>query len=133
MNLVVAQEIVRSANPDVVDVVLNDLLERSKFQLSGDYRPYLVAAFTLIVNPPRGDLIRADGEATWSDWERRVRMLLTTQESVDCIYARTEGEEIPCGWNVTEVRSRFCDTCQTDISSGLGIAAFGVVSFNRHC
>lgn len=96
MNKVTATTIVKSVNPSADDTIINDLLEDSKGTKAGvaAYRPYIVAARTLSLNPPNADLKKAD-TAEWFDWQRRIKDLLETQALSD---GTIEG--IPVSWMV---------------------------------
>ena len=99
MNKATATAIVKASNPDAQDVIIDDLLESSK-GLDSDsrpaYRPYIVAARTLALNPPNANLQKAD-DLTWFDWKARIDYLLATQASLDC-----QITDIPCGQLTTE-------------------------------
>lgn len=74
-----ATEIVKGINPDALEVIINDLLEKSR---ASDYRPYWVAAKTLFLNPPNANLKEAD-DVTWFHWKDRIEGLIETQASLD--------------------------------------------------
>lgn len=94
MNKATAISIVKSINPSADDVIINDLLEDSKGTKAGiaAYRPYIVAARTMSLNPPNSDLKKAD-DVEWFDWQRRIKEMLETQAMLDMGI-----EEIPIGW-----------------------------------
>lgn len=96
MNKNTALEIVRSINPDINEVLMSEMLESSKGVKEGiaAYRPYIVGARSLAMNPPQGDLKKGD-VAEWFDWERRVNSILETQLQDDALI-----ELIPLGWVV---------------------------------
>ena len=96
MNKLTATTIVKSVNPSADDTIINDLLEDSKGTKAGvaAYRPYIVAARTLALNPPNADLKKAD-TAEWFDWQRRIKDLLETQSLSDGTI-----ENIPVTWVV---------------------------------
>lgn len=74
-----ATQIVKSVNPDASEVIIGDLLDKSK---GSDYRPYWVAAKTLYLNPPNANLQKAD-DVTWFHWKDRISGLIETQASLD--------------------------------------------------
>ncbi len=96
MNKTTAIEIVKSINPDINDTLMSEMLESSKGVKAGlpAYRPYIVGARSLAMNPPQGDLKKGD-TAEWFDWERRIKSILESQLMDDGLI-----EEIPIGWIV---------------------------------
>jgi hypothetical protein len=94
MNKTSAIQIVQSVNPSANELIINDLLEDSKGIKSGvpAYRPYIVAAKTLSLNPPNADLKKAE-DVEWFDWQRRIKELISTQLMADVTI-----DEIPIGW-----------------------------------
>lgn len=94
MNKASAVEIVKSINSSASDVIINDLLEDSKGTKNNiaAYRPYIVGAKTLSLNPPNSDLKKAS-DVEWFDWQRRIRELMATQLMADSTI-----ENIPESW-----------------------------------
>lgn len=87
--------IVQSVNPDANSTIINDLLESSKAKTSTGavaYRPYIVAAHTLNLNPPNSNLKKAD-TLEWFDWQSRVNQALALQAQMDASLI-----DIPNGW-----------------------------------
>jgi cellulase/cellobiase CelA1 len=92
--------IVQSVNPDANPTVINDLLEASKAKTQSGtvtYRPYIVAAHTLSLNPPNSNLKKAD-TLEWFDWQSRVNQALALQAQIDASLI-----DIPSGWQTFPV------------------------------
>lgn len=106
-----ASKIVREINPDITPEVLSSLLESSRaFGLQNgvstpSYRPYAVAAFSLITNPPNSGLKKAD-TAEWFDYSSRIESLLGLQAAFD-----SELTDIPLSWSVEKLRADSCSVC----------------------
>lgn len=95
MNKVTAVEIVASINPDANATLVNELLEESKAKTRAGavaYRPYIVGARTLALNPPNQNLKKAD-TLEWFDWTIRVDNAMSLQSMLD-----TALVDIPDGW-----------------------------------
>lgn len=95
MNKLTAVEIVQSINPDANATLVNEMLEESKARTASGavaYRPYIVGARTLSLNPPNANLKKA-GELEWFDWTLRVDHATNLQAMAD-----TALTDIPEGW-----------------------------------
>lgn len=99
MNKNTATAIVKSINPSIDDTLMSEMLESSKGIKSGQpaYRPYIVGARSLAMNPPQGDLKKGD-TAEWFDWERRINQIMESQFADDQTIT-----DIPSGWLTTTI------------------------------
>jgi len=98
MNQTQAIGIVRSINPDADEFLITQLLEESRAKTSSGaiaYRPYIVGARTLYLNPPNSNLKKAD-TLEWFDWTSRADYAMSMQSQLDSAFTG-----IPLGWEST--------------------------------
>lgn len=96
MNKTTALEIVLSINGDANTALVNELLEESKAKTQSGvtaYRPYIVGARSLSLNPPNQNLKKAD-TLEWFDWTLRYDHAVSLQAMAD-----TALVDIPPGWS----------------------------------
>lgn len=94
MNKTTATAIVKSINPDASDVLVSEMLDSSKGKINGvdAFRPYIVGARSLALNPPNSNLKKAE-TLEWFDWKGRVDLALAQQMTEDATIT-----DIPEGW-----------------------------------